>query len=495
MREKVLILETNAPLADLWRAYLAKNGFDVKCLLEGSAAQEDADAAWGFPDVIVSGLEFSDAIPSGDDYCLRALKAKPGDDSHIPVIQLYAAHLSDSAKSSLKGSAFKLVRKPIGLPALLDAVRKACFKKLSSSLQRSVSPSMTAELSSHALAGILQSIDSEGKSGVALVESSSGNAFLSFSDACLLEAECGALSGEEAALETLSWDDGSASLYETKPSPPKERAAKAEIKSILAESIRQRAATERMEKMLSSPFVVLQRNPSAKLSGKAPFSELVYIALDSPCDFASLQAKARGLTKRQLLVALNGMLEREELLFTESPGGNAKLTAQACRQLLLAIRAPEGAFLSISAPPSIGVAASSPQLAKRFIGATCGCQLSSSSLLSTHKSSLLLSELCACGEGMDSLAGLVVLFDRADSSSLQKTGELLKELASSKSKPFCVAVPNSAASSGQGAPTTAELLSLESSDVKIVHFDWTQSSCISVVKALLESALEKESQF
>jgi len=497
MRGKVLIIESNAPLAGLWRAYLAKNGFDVKCFIEGAAPDDGSPSeSWGLPDVVVSGMEFNERIPSGEDCCFKALNSRPEGHGLIPVVQLYASHISESAQNALKGSAFKLLRKPVSLSSLLDSVRKACLKKLSTALQREGAPIMSAELSSQALNGILQFVDSNGKGGVVLVESPSGSALLSFEGARLAEAECGALSGEEAALEALFWDAGSASLYKAPPRPPADDSdTKAAIKGLLAESIRQRAEAERMSRLVSNPFVTLQRNPSAKITGKALFSDAVFIALDAPCGFASLKAKAKALTERQLLVTLSGMLERDEILVTESAAGSSKLSAKACRQMILALDAEEGARPSIESPPLIGVLAASPVLAKKFIGAACGFPLASAALVSSQKSSLIISEICAdCGNGAEGAAGLIVIFERSDPASLETTRKIMARTAALQSAPYCVAVPIQTLTPVNEA-SPAELLDLECSDVKVVRFEWTKASCAAVIKALLESALEKEAQF
>lgn len=492
MQEKILIIESNKTLAGLWQAYLVKHGFDAICAIDGES--KDPLANWGFPDVIVSGLDFDRHIPTGADYCIKALGTKPLHGNLIPVIQLSTTPLPKSVKDSLEGSAFKIIEKPLPLPCLLDAVREAAFAGLAAALRRSGAATMSANLQGHTLSGMLQSIDSGAKSGTVLVESPAGKACIRLRKAAFVDARCGSLSGPEAVLEALSWDEGSASFHEGQVHPGKDKGIMwPDIRNLTSESLRQREIVERAGKLLSTPSATLQRNPSAKIGGKAPFSERIFIALETPCDFETLSLRLRQLSRRQLLVSVEGMLERGELVLS-SDSGPEGLNAQIRQTLVETLLDKEACEKAISLPPAIAVSSLTAKLAKRFIGATCGAPFASAALITAGRQHVLLCECLAEDIKPDALpaGGLLLIFDRLDTGSIGKFRELSKRLKSGDKARILIASPD--LPEQRTTTSTAELLGLEE-ESNLASFDFSRESCAATIAELLNFELKKDAPF
>ncbi len=493
MRDKILIIESNKPLACLWQAYLARHGFDAACAIEGES--KDHLSSWGYPDVIVSGLDFVKHIPSGADYCIRSLGSKPLHGNLIPVIQLSSAPLAKSVRSALEGSAFKLIEKPLSLQTLLDSVRDAAFEALAASLRRAGSASMSAGLQGHALFGILQSIDAAKRSGTAIVESPNGKAFIRFRMAAFVDARCGALSGPEAVLEALFWSEGSASFHEGEIAPSDEQKDPwPSIQTLTGEALRQHEIIERASKLLAMPSATLQRNPSAKIGGKAPFSEKIFIALEKPCEFEALAERMKNLSRRQLLVSIAGMLERGELVLS-SNSSPEKLNSQERKAFIEALEDKDRRKEAISLPPAIAVASPTPRLAKRFIGAACGAPFASYALVGAGRLRLLLYECEADQLQPEALpaGGALLLFDRLDADAIGKFRDLAKRILAEDSS---LALIGSASAPDQQRTTTstAELLGLPDESL-ICNFEFSGESCANLVAELLKRNLKKPDAF
>jgi hypothetical protein len=487
MRRKVLIVESNAPLAELWRAYLVKHGFDAICAIDG-VAPSSSHGEWGIPDIIVSGLDFTRHIPSASEYCFNALGRKPATGKLIPVIQFFGSHIPDTVKDSLKGSAFKLLAKPVTLHVLLSAVREARFEAVASFLRSSGTPTAMAKLEGHSLFGMLQDIDSNKKSGALLVETVEGNAWILFNEAAIIDASCGSLSGEEAILEILSWSNGTAFLHESSLSSEALASplSGVDVKALLDEAFRQRDIIDRAKRLISSPSAILQRNPSARISGKAHFADRIYIALESPCDFESLVGRIKGLSRRQLLVALSGMVERGEIVVSSSSPSKCDLKSQTLRLLAGKLLDASSCQEMVSSPPAIAVVSFTPRAAMSFLGAACGLSVASTALVSGGgRRNLLLCERSPAELCSDSpFAGVIFIFDRNDSNSIGAARDFFaKSVASGSQSSTLVLVPRQESKDASFVPVP-ELLGLKG-ESSIFQFEFTRQSCAAAIAELL----------
>ncbi len=485
MMKKALVLENNPSLASLWSSYLCRHGYDAIHYVEapgGSRPSKD----WGFPDVIVSGLDIDRRIPTGSELCLKAFSAKPLHGDAIPVVQLLSSKLSSARMRQLEGAAFKLLVKPTPLPTLLAVVRDAAFEAEISAIRRSASPLFNSSLQGSSLVAALHSIESGRLSGSLIVESPSGRALIHFKDAVFIGASLGSLSGGEALMEAMSWESGSAFFHARDatelPSRPCDGPS---IKELVAESLAQKDLLARTGRLLASPSATLQRNPSARLLGRAPFSERIYAALDEPCDLESLFAELKCLTRRQLLVALGGMLERGEIVLSSSPSSTMRLGPLLRRKLAEALRVDDSKEATLTAPSLLAVCATSSNMARCFIGAACGLHCAPYAILSSGRVKLLLAETAEDDllAAASSSAGALVLFDRFDSDSVSKARLLFSRYLKDGRLPCLFASPLAPDHCGVVPPI--ELLGLEDPRLH-VSFEYTKRSCSSVLAKLLE---------
>jgi hypothetical protein len=489
---KVLIFEINQALAGMWADYLNMNFFDTRVYIAGDKVTDEL-VDWGLPDVIISGFEFYDKILSGEEYCKTIYGEELSEKKLLPVIQLYGKYLSEENRNTLMGSAFSLQKKPVSLAVLLGIVRKAYFAHLNDYLQKTHSATMTAELSAQALTGILQFIDAGKRSGTIILDAPSGeNAMICFNSAKITNAECMDLVGTEAVLELLTWGNGRASFYEF-DQPVREKSQIPDIQNLLSEALRQKDELKRAESNFSSPFVTIHRNEKAKISDKAIFSEQIFMALETPKNLETLRRALPELTFRQLMVALNGMLDREEIFCKEQSRRKTRLSKTFCSKFLNILDSNKLSDATCH-PVNIGVFSATPNLSKKFIGTLCDKKLASNMLLYSDRYQMLLCEMYFSGKVSDFLnySAVIIIFDRSDSDSLATTVDFLDKLKKSHIDSYAVALGSEEKSFDHSFSSCAEILGLTEEDVKIVPVEWTKAKCVNTLKALLESEINKD---
>jgi len=130
------------------------------------------------------------------------------------------------------------------MPVVTLAERYDCFRFVSSveQLEKSVADAMAATqkgyISGVSLQVALQMIELESKTCLITVKSDKGNGILFFKNGELLDARCGELSGKEAALEIVAWDN--ATLEFQNFCPKKQKNIDTPLTFLLLEASRQK---------------------------------------------------------------------------------------------------------------------------------------------------------------------------------------------------------------------------------------------------------------
>jgi two-component system cell cycle response regulator DivK len=118
-KKKILIVEDNSDIRQLFVFFLEQMGYDVLEAATGLAAIERASAT--LPDLITMDLGLPDI--TGDTATSR-LKADPST-KHIPVIVI-TAYYGDAqlVESAVAAGACEVLYKPVALRTLADALRR-----------------------------------------------------------------------------------------------------------------------------------------------------------------------------------------------------------------------------------------------------------------------------------------------------------------------------------------------------------------------------------
>jgi len=122
MKPVVLLAESDAALADIYRRFLARQDYEVETVSNGLEC-----LAWlrcSLPDVLVLGLEMLWGGSDGVLACLREEGSSPG----LPVVLTGTAGSASCLASVSKRFDVPYLQKPFPLTTLLEMVRFAAGK-------------------------------------------------------------------------------------------------------------------------------------------------------------------------------------------------------------------------------------------------------------------------------------------------------------------------------------------------------------------------------
>jgi len=483
MKTKVLIIEPNGVLADMWCSYLKQHSIDAFVFIP-EKTEAGLLREWGVPNVILSGIEpIEGHFVTPEDLCLQLY----GETDILlpPMVQLYAAYLTESQVRSIKSSVFILLKKPVSFVLLLDAVRKASFKNLFSYYQKNHSAAMTAELKGDALVGILQYIDATKKSGMILIKAADKSAFISFNKGLVVNAQYAGFSGANAIYEVLTWQRGQASFFEAEIKV-ESAGLIPEINALISEGKRQTEEIRQAEGTFDDPGIYISRNndiavDSSTLSGR------IFANLAEEKTLGELKSILSGLTHRQIMTTLNGMLLRDEIQYQNHAQSDLAASVDVCRSILDSIQGKRAAQL-IHHPVNIGVYCATPQLSKKFIGALCNKNIAGKVVISAGKYCVVVSELSNSDDSIEffDIAGSVLIFDKSNTEQLNTALDFIKSVKHSNSPSYIVAeVPDEYGGNSQ----SAHLLGIKDGSNIIVNFKWTQKSSLAVIEKLFETII------
>lgn len=474
---KILIIEGNQELAQLWAGYLSKRGFDVQEFIDGTTELSQVHA-WGQPDVIVSGVEFNGNFMSGVEFCAQ-LYEDADKDRYIPVIQL------TSESSAADSSACTLLRKPVKLAELLAALRKAYGQALKAKLQKTKNPVMTAELAGNALVGVLHFIGNSEKTGVALVESPIGNATINFRDGRPENAMCGDLAGEDAVSEVMSWAEGQVTFFAGDPGKLQANIVDRSVDDVIGEAKRQAAAIQEAEAAFASPDVQLQRGDAALEEGSDPVKTSIHEALKKRMTLKELRAALPALTYRQLMVKLNEAKQEGLVAGGGKPFGINGLSDEFREEMVRGIEENDITF-QVTRPKKVGVFAAAPSLAARFIGRLCDEELASSAVMRFMNLMLLINDTQQPQQASSLFDTSVVLalFDPEDKGSIAATASFIALARDSAADTCAIAYLKP---KDEDPEKFLKLLYPENDKILSIPFELDKASCLDVIKAALRA--------
>ena len=477
---KLLLVEKNAKLADLWHAFMTRRGFDCAIHIYGTS---DAGKLkeWGQPDVIISGLERLDGrFMSGEEIWLHVYGEQP--ERHlIPVIQLTSSYLQQDGGGPLRGPAFAYLQKPVKLSELLGVVKRACFQTLKVDCQSSKSPTMTAELTSNALVGVLQFIGSGFRNGILLAESQAGEAAMVFVDGSPMSAYCGSLKGDEAVYETMTWTSGQATFYAGTVDPGERNINAENVGQLIEVAQSQIAAIAKAEALLASPNTQIKTGSTA-MDSADPVKRQIISSLPKEKTLKELFAILPDFSYRQVMVALAGMLAEGQITQSGKPRAAQGLSPEFCAEMLKGFEGGDFS-IQITHPPKIMVYSPTPSLAARFIGALCETELAASVIIRYLNLMLVVADAqkVDSASAFSDTAAVVVALDPQDAPAMPRFHSFMDLLSGTGMESAIVAyldrgvndtTPKATSSSGKGFRTT--------------KFDFNQKACLGVIASIMK---------
>jgi hypothetical protein len=483
MKTKVLIIEPNEVLADMWCAYLKQHSIDAFVFIPEITKAGDL-REWGRPNVILSGIEpLEGHFVSAEDFCLQLYGKE--DEVKPPLVQLYASYLGESQIKSLKKSVFILLKKPVSFVLLLDAVRKASFESLFAYYRNNHSAAMTAELKGDALVGILQYIDATKKSGMILIKAPGKSAFISFNKGLVVNAQYAGFSGANAIYEVLTWQSGQASFFESEIDV-ESAGLIPEINALIQEGHRQAEEIRQAENTFDDPGIYISRNDEIAVD-PSTLSGRIYANLAEEKTLGELKLMLSGLTHRQVMTTINGMLLRDEIQYQNRAQNDLAASVEMCKSIVDSIKGKRAAQL-VHHPVNIGIYCVTPQLSKKFIGALCNKNIAGKVVISAGKQCVVVSELSQNGDNIDffDIAASVLIFDKSNTEQLEESLEFIKKVKKSNSPSYIIAeVPDDCGGNSQ----SAHLLGIKDGNNIIFDFKWTQKSTLTIIEKIFETII------
>jgi len=420
MKERVLIVEQNGPLAELWAGYLRRHGFEVMVFIDGRT-ETSGLREWGVPDILVCGVELGGQITAAD-LCLQLFgeEMMAGDRRERPLIRLYGG--GGSGITPHDTGVMSWVRKPVTPSVLLDAVRRAWFHAVGEELRRQGAAAMTVDLGRQPLAGVLAFIGAGNRTGVVIIETGDEQAVLSFADGRPVNARCGGLTGAEAVLEALSWSRGQASFYPLSGAEVGQTPMPG-LNDLLAESQRQGGLLAEVAGRLTGSREQRLWLVTGATPVPGPMAAQVRAALKTGPTWLELRSRLGSLTERQVRVVLGELLAGGELSLREEQGElSAELPEAIIAALVARLRAgqtplPAGRCLRVYGVPG--------GLVRRFLGLLSGRSAADAVMLAAGGEALAI---VGGGDAGDGAVLALVVGDWAVPGVAAEVGELLNRL-------------------------------------------------------------------
>ena len=483
MKTKVLILDPNTALAEMWYLYLQQHSMDTFVFISEETSL-DSLRKWGTPHVVISGIE----PVKGHIVTAKELSLQMYGDKDIltpSLIQLHASFLTEQQQKKIKKSVFMLIKKPVSFILLLDAVRKAAFEYFFLYYQNHHSAAMTADLQGDALIGVLQYIDATKKSGIILIKTAVDRAYVAFNKGAVVNAQYAGFSGAQAIYEIMTWESGQSSFFESEIEE-EPTGLIPEINALILEGKRQVEEVRQAENTLDDPGIYISRNDEVEVD-PSTLSGRIAGALSNEKTVGELKSALPDLTRRQIMTTLNGMLKRDEIQYVNHAQNELALSVDTCRSILSSIQGKRASQI-VHHPVNIGVFCASPQLAKKFIGTLCNNNIAGKAVISAGQRYIAVSEIARKDNGYDlfDISGSILIFDKSNREDL---GESLKFLETVKKSNSPVVVIAELPVADDTASPSEHLLAVKDPANTLFQLKWTQKDCFSVIEKLFLSMI------
>ncbi len=204
-KQSLLLVDGDARSLRVLEVSLKKAGFNVTTAVNGKDALDKVQSVK--PDLIISDTD----MPEMDGFTLcKLLKADP-DYAEIPFIFLTDQLSIERKIQGLELGVEDYLTKPIYIKEIITRVRLLLQKHQRSRIEakRDQRTRFAGRLSDMGVVDLIQTIEVSRKSGLIHIQADDGrHAELYFRDGKVIDAEAGALAGEDAVYRLLTWSDG-----------------------------------------------------------------------------------------------------------------------------------------------------------------------------------------------------------------------------------------------------------------------------------------------
>jgi CheY-like chemotaxis protein len=204
-KQSLLLVDGDARSLRVLEVSLKKAGFNVTTAVNGKDALEKVKTAR--PDLIISDTDMPEM--DGFTFC-KQLKADP-DCAEIPFIFLTDQLSIERKIQGLELGVEDYLTKPIYIKEIITRVRLLLQKHQRASIEtrRDQRTRFAGRLADMGVVDLIQTIEVSRKSGLIHFHADDGrHAELYFRDGKVIDAEAGALQGEDAVYRLLTWSDG-----------------------------------------------------------------------------------------------------------------------------------------------------------------------------------------------------------------------------------------------------------------------------------------------
>ncbi|HWN69098.1 MAG TPA: response regulator, partial [Haliangium sp.] len=204
-KQSLLLVDGDARSLRVLEVSLKKAGFNVTTAVHGKDALEKVRTAK--PDLIISDTDMPEM--DGFTFC-KQLKADP-DCAEIPFIFLTDQLSIERKIQGLELGVEDYLTKPIYIKEIITRVRLLLQKHQRASIEarRDQRTRFAGRLADMGVVDLIQTIEVSRKSGLIHFHADDGrHAELYFRDGKVIDAEAGALQGEDAVYRLLTWSDG-----------------------------------------------------------------------------------------------------------------------------------------------------------------------------------------------------------------------------------------------------------------------------------------------
>ncbi|HVH47629.1 MAG TPA: response regulator [Labilithrix sp.] len=215
-KKKILLVDADPRSMRVVEVSLRKAGYNLACVEDGLAALDIVEAQ--LPDLIICDTK----LPKLDGYALvRRLKDK-SEHASIPVIFLATQRSVEDKIRGLELGVEDYLAKPIFVRELLARVNVVLARRAQDEIATRKSSSslrtrFAGSIHDMTVVDLLQTFEISRKSGSITFKSESRLGYVWFRDGKVIDAEVGALRGEEAVYRLLVWSEAD---FEVDFSPP-----------------------------------------------------------------------------------------------------------------------------------------------------------------------------------------------------------------------------------------------------------------------------------
>ena len=206
-KKRILLVDADPRSLRILEVSLKKAGYALTCAEDGLAALEAV--MHQAPDLLICDTK----LPRLDGYTLaRRLKDRK-EFAHIPIIFLLSQKSVEDKIRGLELGVEDYLQKPIFVRELLARVSVLLARRTHESMsgQRSVAPGAESQfrgsIQEMTVVDLLQTFETSKKSGTITFEDGQSTAHIWLRDGQIVDAEVGALGGEEAVFRLFVWTD------------------------------------------------------------------------------------------------------------------------------------------------------------------------------------------------------------------------------------------------------------------------------------------------